>query len=346
MSAYAYSFLIRLMVITGYLSTSFSVLSNLTMDSSLFYIIPTAFVLDLILGDPLWLFHPVRWMGQVIIRFEPFFRRLPVSLFFSGMLFSGFLVLGTWGFSFFLVRLAGSVHPVLRVIIEIVMVYYCISPSCLRESAMEVGTVLYSSGLAEAREKVSHIVGRETGQLTEQGVIRAAVETVAENLVDGIISPLFYAAIGGAPLAMAYRMVNTLDSMVGYKNEHYLQFGKASARLDDVFNFIPARLSVPIIALAASILSGRGKQSFQTAVHEGTHHASPNSGYSEAAFAGALAVRLNGPAIYHGQRVEKPYIGVAFGEVTVKDISKACDLMLLSVCLWTFFLAAAIMAVR
>jgi adenosylcobinamide-phosphate synthase len=156
------------------------------------------------------------------------------------------------------------------------------------------------------------------------------VETVAENLVDGVISPLFFAAIGGAPLAMVYKMVNTLDSMVGYKNETYEYFGKASARSDDMFNYIPARLSVPIIALATQILSGNGCRSLITAVKEGAHHASPNAGYSEAAFAGALAIRLNGPNYYNGKLVEKPFIGVKFGSTTVAHIKQACDVMMLS----------------
>jgi adenosylcobinamide-phosphate synthase len=298
-----------------------------------------AFVLDLILGDPLWLFHPVRWMGAVISRLEPVFRRLKLPLVISGALFTGSLVLGAWGIADLLVYLAGMIHPVFRFILETLLIYYCISPSSLGKAAREVDDALLSLGLPMARKKISLIVGRETEHLSEQGVIRAAVETVAENLVDGVISPLFYAAIGGAPLAIAYRMVNTLDSMVGYRNDAYLHFGKVSARLDDIANFIPARLSVPVIALAAQLLSGSGNRAFKTAVHEGAHHASPNSGYSEAAFAGALSVKLNGPGTYHGKLVNKPFIGIAFGDVTRCDIRKACDLMLLCSFLWTFLLA-------
>lgn len=298
-----------------------------------------AFVLDLLIGDPLWLFHPVRWMGMAISGLEPGFRRLQISLVISGALFAGSLILGTWGITFIIVYLAGVAHPVCRQLLEIILVYYCISPSSLRKAAMDVDDALISSGLIQARKKVSFIVGRETQQLSEHGVIRAAVETVAENLVDGVISPLFYAAIGGAPLAMAYRMVNTLDSMVGYRNDRYLQFGKISARMDDIANYIPARLSIPIIAIAAQLLSGNGKCAFQTAVHEGSHHASPNSGYSEAAFAGALSVKLNGPNTYHGRVVNKPYIGIAFGNVARSDIRKACDLMFLCSFLTTFILA-------
>ena len=310
------------------------------MELHIAYALLAAFVLDLILGDPLWLFHPVRWMGAAISRLEPVFRCQKIPLVISGTLFCGFLVLSVWVVSWLLVHLAGMLHPTCRSILESILIYYCISPSSLRKAAMEVETALNSSGLQEARKKVSFIVGRETGHLSEQGVVRAAVETVAENLVDGIVSPLFYAAIGGAPLAMAYRMVNTLDSMVGYRNDAYLHFGKASARLDDIANFIPARLAVPVIAFAAQLLSRSGKSAFHTAVHEGSHHASPNSGYSEAAFAGAMSVKLNGPSVYHGRLVNKPYIGVAFDNVTRNDIRKACDLMLLCSLLWTFLLAA------
>jgi adenosylcobinamide-phosphate synthase len=303
------------------------------------YTLLGAFILDLILGDPRWLFHPVRWMGMAISHMEPIFRRQQLSLVISGAMVASLLILGTWGGVSVLVYSADSVHPVCRQILETLLIYYCISPSSLRKEALAVHDALYSGGLAQARKKVSFIVGRDTEHLSEQGVIRAAVETVAENLVDGVISPLFYAAIGGAPLAMAYRMVNTLDSMVGYRNEKYLKFGKASARIDDIANYIPARISVPIIAFAAQILSGSGKRAFLTAVREGSDHASPNSGYSEAAFAGALSVKLNGPSIYHGRVVNKPFIGKAFGDVTRNDIRKACDLMFFSSFLWAFLLA-------
>jgi adenosylcobinamide-phosphate synthase len=145
---------------------------------------------------------------------------------------------------------------------------------------------------------------------------------------------LFFAAIGGAPLAMAYKMVNTLDSMIGYKNEKYLYFGRAVARLDDVLNYVPARLSVPIIALAAQFLTGKGACAFETAVKEGANHSSPNAGLPEAAFAGALAVKLNGPNTYNGKLVDKPYIGVRFGKTKIEHIKQSCDIMMLSSLLW------------
>ena len=186
----------------------------------------------------------------------------------------------------------------------------------------------------EARKKVAMVVGRDVEKYDAGQIARAVVETVAENLVDGVTAPLFFAALGGAPLAVAYKMANTLDSMVGYKNEAYLQFGKASARIDDILNFIPARTSVLVISLASQILSGSGGRSLKTAVREGAHHSSPNAGFPEAAFAGALAVKLNGPNYYQGKLVNKPYIGVHFGPTGPAHIKKACDIMLLSSFLW------------
>lgn len=177
------------------------------MEFHIAYIFLSAFVLDLILGDPLGLFHPVRWMGRAILRMEPVFRHLRIPSVISGTLFCGFLVLSVWVLSWLLVCLADMLHPACRSILEVILIYYCISPSSLKKAAMEVEAALKSSWLPKARKKVSRIVGRETAHLSEQEVVRAAVETVAENLVDGIISPLFYAAIGGVPLAMAYRMV-------------------------------------------------------------------------------------------------------------------------------------------
>jgi adenosylcobinamide-phosphate synthase len=172
------------------------------------------------------------------------------------------------------------------------------------------------------------------------------VETVAENLVDGVISPLFFAVIGGAPLAVMYKMANTLDSMIGYKNEKYMQFGKASARLDDMLNFLPARLSVPIISLATHILSGNGTRSWRTALGEGANHSSPNAGYPEAAFAGALAVKLNGPNYYNSKLVDKPYIGVHFGKTSPLDINKACHIMMLSSLIWLVIVWGAAVGIQ
>jgi len=301
---------------------------------SFLYIIFAACILDLILGDPESLPHPIRWMGRSINALEPRFRKFNVNLKTSGAILSILLILITWCLTSILVLSAQLIHPILKTFIEIILIYYCISIRSLRDSAMEVYKLLNHGKLGAAKKKLAFIVGRDVEKLSEEGVVLAAVETVAENLVDGVMSPLFFAAIGGAPLAMAYKMVNTLDSMIGYKNEKYRNFGKAAAKIDDVANFIPARLSIPVISLAVQILSGKGWGAFKTAIKEGSKHTSPNAGYPEAAFAGGLGIKLGGPNYYGGQLVPKPYIGERLGNAKIEHIRKACDIMMLSSLLW------------
>jgi adenosylcobinamide-phosphate synthase len=301
---------------------------------STWYILPAAFTLDLILGDPRYCPHPVRWMGKAIEAAEPLFRKIPTDLTTAGSLFAVCLVTCTWVLTYLFLAAFQRVHPLAGNVAEIVMIFYCMSAYSLDEAALEIYQLLKYKRINTARESVALIVGRDVTNYKETDISRATVETVAENLVDGVISPLFFAAIGGAPLAMAYKMVNTLDSMIGYKNEKYLEFGKASARIDDVLNYIPTRLSVPIISLSAHILSGKGERTLKTAVVEGANHTSPNAGFPEAAFAGALSVKLNGPNYYKGQLIEKPYIGIYFGKTSPGHIKKACDIMLMSSVLW------------
>jgi adenosylcobinamide-phosphate synthase len=242
----------------------------------------------MMIGDPRWLPHPVRWMGRAIEALEPRFRRLPLRPLVSGALMATLLVASVWGGCLLLIHIAASIHPAAGILVETAMIYACICARSLADAALAVSKALAESGIDAGRRAVSMIVGREVDRLDETGVNRATVETVAENLVDGIVSPLFFAVLGGAPLAMAFKMINTLDSMVGYKNDRYLQFGRFAARMDDVANFIPARLSVAFIALTAQLLNGRGRQALKTALRDGRAHASPNAGYPEAAFAGAL----------------------------------------------------------
>lgn len=295
-----------------------------------------AFILDWILGDPQWLPHPVRWMGKAIAWGEPRFRRIPIHPIVTGGIFALVLILGTWGIAMIFLFVAQLIHPLLKTVIEIIMMFYCISVQSLRTSALDVYDALKRRNLDSAKYFVSRIVGRDTNKLSDKGIIRATIETVAENLVDGVISPLFYIAIGGAPLGLAYKMVNTLDSMIGYQNEIYKDFGKIAARIDDVANYIPARISIFIVAISAQILCRNGKLSLKTGFKEGKNHTSPNSGYSEAAFAGALGIKLGGPNTYKGVLVSKPYIGAQFGEVHIEHIVQACDIMLLSSILWVF----------
>ena len=302
-----------------------------------------AVILDMLLGDPLWLPHPVRWMGMVIAWIEPRFRTLPLKPLFSGALMATLLVACVWMICLLLVRIAAALHPAAGILIQAVMIYVCISARSLADAALAVGKALGESGLNAGRQAVSMIVGREADRLDERGVTRAAVETVAENLVDGFVSPLFFAVLGGAPLAMAYKMVNTLDSMVGYKNDRYLLFGRFAARLDDVANFIPARLAVPFIALAAQLLNRRGRAAMVTACRDGRAHASPNAGYPEAAFAGALELWMGGPNHYHGRLVEKPIIGNGFAQARPAHIRQACRLMLTTALLVFMFAVTAIL---
>jgi len=301
---------------------------------STWYILPSAFVLDLILGDPRYLPHPIRWMGKAIEVAEPRFRKIPSNLAVCGALFAASLVAGTWLLTYLLLVAVNSIHPILKNCFEIILIYYCISAGSLEKAALEIKHCLKNKNIAGARKKVALIVGRDVSNYQETDISRATVETVAENLVDGVISPLFYAALGGVPRAMAYKMVNTLDSMVGYKNEKYLNFGQAAARLDDAVNYIPTRLALPIISLATHILSGKGARSLKTALREGANHSSPNAGFPEAAFAGALSVKLNGPNFYNGKRVNKPFIGRCFGNTSTEHIKKACDIMMLASFLW------------
>ena len=294
------------------------------------YILPIAFLLDLILGDPRWLPHPIRWMGGWIERWESYFRRFNFSLTASGCLFVISLVFGTFVITWGVLCIVKTIHLSLYIIMQIVFIYYTLSVKSLRSAAMDIYRTLKCGKLQEAKYKLSHIIGRDVEPLDEQGVMRGTVESVAENLVDGVVSPLFFAAVGGAPLALTYKMINTLDSMIGYKDERYSKFGSCAARLDDLANFIPARLSILIISLAAIIIKGTGRETFITAVREGRNHLSPNAGFPEAAFAGELGIKLGGPNYYKGNLVNKPYIGAHLGDIDVEHIRQACHVMVLS----------------
>jgi len=308
----------------------------MAMESLQWYIIPLAFLLDLLLGDPPFLPHPIRWMGHAISTLETPFRKIFTSPVACGAIFAIGLTISTFILTALILKAAHVLHPALGSVLEVFLIYYAISIGSLESAAMAVSEALAQKDLSGACEKVSLIIGRDVESLDATGIASGAVESVAENLVDGVISPLFYACIGGAPLAMAFKMINTLDSMVGYKNERYEQFGKFAARMDDLANFLPARLSIPVISIAAQLLSGSGKGmlALKTAVFEGTNHTSPNAGYPEAAFAGALSVKLNGPNIYGGKMVDKPFIGIRFNRPEVLHIKKACNLMMLSAFLW------------
>ncbi|MTI32342.1 adenosylcobinamide-phosphate synthase CbiB [Xanthovirga aplysinae] len=272
-----------------------------------------AYILDLIFGDPYHWPHPVSAMGKAIRWGEKKWNR-DNKRFWKGMMLSLFLVGLTFTMSWGILFLAKKLHLYAYYVVEIVGVYFCLANRCLIDEGKAVWKAL-EMGLDQGRERLSWIVGRETQKLSEQQVKRATLETLSENLSDGVVAPLFWLAIGGLPAMMAYKMVNTLDSMIGYKNRRYIDFGKFAARLDDVVNFIPARLTGLLIVILN--VSRRG---LVYMLRFGQAHSSPNAAYPEAALAGVLNARFGGPNYYHGQLVNKPFIGETEKRLTKKDL--------------------------
>ncbi len=293
------------------------------------------FALDAALGDPRWLPHPVVGMGRIISWAEPRLRSVfpdtPSGRRAAGRVLAFGLPLGSGLVTWCALALAGMLHPALRFALETWLCYQLLATCELRRQSMAVASALTERGLEAGRQAVSRIVGRDTGALDEAGVIRAAVETVAENASDGVVAPLLYMMVGGAPLAMAYKAVNTLDSMVGYKNERYLHFGRASARLDDVVNFVPARFAALCLIVSAPLVGLSGEGAWRIWRRDRTRHASPNAAQTEAVMAGALGVWLMGPASYAGRMVDKPAIGDAVRPIQVEDIRRANRLMVAGV---------------
>lgn len=297
------------------------------------YQILTALILDLLVGDPRWLPHPVQLMGWIASRLEEPFRRLIRSPRIAGLLTAITVILVVALATFGFVQGAGWIHPIAKDIAATLVIYMTIAANDLAGHSMNVYRALKSGDLPEARKRVSWMVGRDTEPLDEAGVIRAAVESVAENSVDGVIAPLFYAVLGGPVGAMAYKAVNTLDSTFGYKNERYAEFGWASARMDDLANFIPARLAVPSIAMAAAFLRFRPADALRICLRDGRKHPSPNSGLSESAFAGALGIQLGGPLFRRGGLVKMPLLGEPIFGLDRSHIRKANALMLVTLAL-------------
>lgn len=300
------------------------------------------FLLDLCFGDPHSLPHPVRAMGALISRLERILRSiLPATE--KGELAGG-LLLTVLTASFtgvaaaVLLRLSASCGPVVWTVAESILTYYLLAARSLRDESMKVYGSLKRGEIEKARRDVSMIVGRDTERLDAEGIAKAAVETVAENASDGVIAPLFYLALGGPVLGWIYKAVNTMDSMVGYRNETYLYFGRAAARLDDFLNFLPSRLSAVLMILSAFLLKMDGKGAYRIWRRDRKKHKSPNSAQTEAACAGALGVRLAGDAWYFGTLVSKPFIGEETRPAEYEDIRRANRLMYLAV--WLAFLLA------
>lgn len=290
-----------------------------------------AYLLDALLGDPVWLPHPVVAMGRAISGLERLLRRLfpntNSGLLAAGCVLAALLPVGSFCVAAGTLFLAGRVHPLLALALNAFWGGQCLAVRDLRKEAMAVYACLKQNDLPAARKAVGRIVGRDTAALTTEGVTKAAVETVAENFSDGVFAPMFHLAIGGAPLALAYKAVNTMDSMVGYKNDRYLYFGRAAAHLDDAANWLPARLSGLLLILAAPLCGLSGKEAFRIWRRDRRNHASPNSAQTEAACAGALRVQLAGDAYYFGKLVHKPTLGDPLRPVEAEDIPRACRLM-------------------
>lgn len=297
------------------------------------------FVLDLLIGDPHFIPHPVRLIGSLIsfcdkrlncdAGYNISEKKLNLIKYKRGMLLAFTVIFATFAISVIIIVAAYSINLYARVIAEAVMTWQILATKCLRVESMRVYDALRTDGVDAGRRAVSMIVGRDTSVLDAAGVTRAAVETIAENTSDGVIAPMLYTAIGGPVLGFVYKAVNTMDSMLGYKNDKYMYFGRFAARLDDVVNFIPARISAYLM-IAAAFIGGRqfdGKNAYRIFKRDRFNHASPNSAQTESVCAGALRVQLAGDAVYFGKLVKKKYIGDGLREIEYEDIKRANRLM-------------------
>lgn len=309
--------------------------------------IAVGFILDLILGDPLWLPHPIVYIGKAISILK---KKIQKKLYgcvyqelseeekhallreekrerFLGMLLSLTIVIGTFLIVFFVLWLLEKIHPWLRYILETFWIYQILATKCLKTESMKVYKKLREGDLKGARVEISYLVGRDTQSLSEEEVAKATIETVAENTSDGVIAPLFYIAIFGAPLGLAYKAINTLDSMIGYKNDEFINLGRFAAKLDDVANFIPARLCAIMMMLGSLILGFNFKGSVKIFRRDRFAHLSPNSAQTESVAAGALDIQLGGTHDYFGKPVVKPTIGDNIRPVEYDDIKKCNQLL-------------------
>jgi adenosylcobinamide-phosphate synthase len=297
------------------------------------------FVLDLLIGDPHFIPHPVRLIGSLISFLDKRLncddgyniseKKLNLIKYKRGMLLAFTVIFATFAIAVIIIVAAYSINLYAGVIAEAVMTWQILATKCLRVESMRVYDALRTDGVDAGRRVVSMIVGRDTSVLDAAGVTRAAVETIAENTSDGVIAPMLYTAIGGPVLGFVYKAVNTMDSMLGYKNDKYMYFGRFAARLDDVVNFIPARISAYLM-IAAAFIGGRqfdGRNAYRIFKRDRFNHASPNSAQTESVCAGALRVQLAGDAVYFGKLVKKKYIGDGLREIEYEDIKRANRLM-------------------
>lgn len=289
----------------------------------------TGYALDLIIGDPYSFPHPVRYIGKLISIVEKQIRNITSSdkgLKIAGF-FLWFIVVGaTFGITTLVLQLF-KFNKLAYFIVNTILIYTTLATKCLKDESVKIYKVLKTGDLEKSRIQLSYIVGRDTTNLNEKEIVRATVETVAENTVDGIIAPLFYGFIGGAPLAMAYKAVNTLDSTVGYKNDKYYYLGFASAKIDDIANYIPARLGVILLPLGSLFAGFNFKDALKIGIRDRKNHKSPNCAFSEGAVAGALGIQLGGTNVYFGKEVYKPTIGDKTREIEIEDIVRTNKIM-------------------
>lgn len=293
--------------------------------------IVAGFILDLIFGDPHWLPHPICLIGNLIGFLEKNLRRLlapgKTALLLGGALMVVIVLTLSYAVPYAVLMLAEQVNPWLKFALETIMFYQIFATKCLRDESMKVYTALHNNDLADARVKLSWIVGRDTKELTAEEVTKGAVETVAENTADGIIAPMLYMFIGGAPLAFLYKGINTMDSMVGYKNDKFLYFGRCAAKLDDVANLIPARITGLVMILASYFLNLNAVGAWKIFWRDRYNHLSPNSAMTESVTAGALNIQLGGDHFYFGKLVHKDTIGDNIRQVVPEDIVAANNLL-------------------
>ena len=306
-----------------------------------FFAMFLGFVLDLLFGDPHWLPHPIRLIGNLIASLEKLNKKelSDTKKFLRGFAMVVIVIAWTTGVTAVILEGAYGLHPAIGCAVEAIMTYQILATKCLKVESMKVYEQLQKQNLPAARKAVSMIVGRDTEQLDETGVAKAAIETVAENASDGVIAPMIYLAVGGPVLGFAYKAVNTMDSMVGYKNDKYLYFGRCAAKLDDVVNYIPARISAWLMILASACERMNWKNAEKIYKRDRYCHASPNSAQTEAVMAGALEVQLAGDAVYFGKVVKKPTIGDDIRPVEAEDIKRANHLMYLTSFLGLVFFA-------
>ncbi|MBU1567522.1 MAG: adenosylcobinamide-phosphate synthase CbiB [Proteobacteria bacterium] len=313
----------------------------------------SAVVLDLFIGDPAWLPHPVRGIGRLCIWSEKFTRSLFTNLYLAGLVTVFFVLTATGTIVFLLLQGATAISPMFGAAFAVFLLYTTIATrDLLRHSNAVHAQLQPNCSLAKAREAIAMIVGRDTQNLSQAGITCACIETVAENMVDGVTAPLFFAVIasfaapmvGMSPIscsvmgAIVYKAVNTMDSMIGYKNEKYMQFGKCAAKLDDAVNFLPSRISGLCVILAAFFLKLDYREAARIFRRDRLNHSSPNAGHTEAAAAGALGLRLGGPSFYFGKIVEKPYLGDDVRQPVPDDIKKTNNLMLVGTSIFVVFL--------